>query len=144
MAQREIRRWIASAPAHVFAAVCAQTLSFCQPGASCALQPACGAEPRVGAIATWRSRRGACRLCVTSVEPGRLLALDVSDSGHIVHVRFMIEPWCNGALASCISECDGPFPATARSAITPVFRAFGQVLSEVKSSLERRTQEVFS
>jgi hypothetical protein len=62
----------------------------------------------------------------------------------MVHIRFMIEPWCNGVLASCISECDGPFPATARSAITPVFRAFGQVLNEVKGSLERRTQEVFS
>ena len=142
MAQREIRRWIASAPAQVFTAVCAQTLSFCQLGVSCALQPACGPEPRVGAIATCRSRRGSCRLCVTSIEPGRLLALDVSDAGHIVHISFVIEPWCDGALASCISQCDGPFPATSRSAIAPVFRAFGQVLSDVKGSLERRTQEV--
>lgn len=137
MAQREIRRWIARAPSDVFAAICAQTLTFCELGAKCALQPACGAEPRIGASATCRSRLGACRLQVTSLEPGRLLAIEVSDSGHLVHMRFTLEPWCNGTLVSCHSETEGAFPGATRSAIAPVFRALSQVVSDVKASLEQ-------
>jgi hypothetical protein len=122
--------------------VCAQALSLWRFGANGNAQPAYGATPRIGATATCRPRRGTCRLCVTSVEPGRLLALELSDPGHTVHICFLIEPWCAGALASCVSACDGPFPVAAQSAIAPLCRAFSQVLGEVKGRLERQPQEV--
>jgi hypothetical protein len=144
MARREIRRWIAAPPSQVFAAVCAQTLSFCQLSNKCALYPACGAEPRIGATAVCRSRRGACRLRVISLEQDRVLELIVTDAGHLVHIRFEIEPSCDGSLTSFVSESDGPFPASARSAIAPVFRAFGDVLTEVKSSLEQQREKALA
>lgn len=139
MAQREIRRWIARPPAHVFAAVCAQVLSFGWLGGSrhCAIQPACGAAPCVGGTAICRLRQGVCRMRVTNFEPGHMLALDLSESGRCVQIRIQIEPRCDGTLVACEMECEGVLPPAARSVLALVFRAFGYVLGDLKGALER-------
>ncbi|MFO7171213.1 MAG: hypothetical protein DIU80_024555 [Chloroflexota bacterium] len=140
MARREVRRWIAASPKSVFETLESHALSFAWLGETARGAATCARRACVGATATCPLRRGACWLCVTAIDPARLLALDVAHGSQTMRVRFSIEPQGSGTLLVCTTEYRGPETAPMPPMVSRIYSAFGRVPGEVKQLVEARQQ----